>query len=160
MNSLELMTMDWLGRGWLLILSFTAAVLVVVALRKPLPPMVRCRTRLSSVVAGAHLAMLASQLPHAASAEVTRRSPALVYMITSVASVLLVHALVRLQGIGWRNLVMLAWCAGMAISAADRRYSRSEALSPSPAWSHVDDQRVLALAGRARTPQRRCRGRR
>jgi len=113
MSSHELMTMDGLGRGWLLILAFTAAVLVVVVLRKP------CRRwfgaehafQLWSLVP---LAMLVSQLPHATSTSLTAL-PALVYMITSVAGVLPSHAGTS-AGIGWRSLVMLAWCVGTAIA--------------------------------------------
>ncbi len=124
MSSLEWMAMDWLGCGWLLILSFTAAVLVVVALRKP------CRRwfgaeRAFQLWSLVPLAMLASQLPHATSTSLTAL-PALVYMITSVAGMLPSHAGTSAR-IGWRSLVMLAWCAGTAIALlsavfAQRRY--------------------------------------
>lgn len=121
MSSLELMAMDGLGRGWLLILAFTAAVLVVVALRKP------CRRwfgaerafQLWSLVL---LAMLVSQLPHATSTSLTAL-PALVYMITSVAGVLPSHAGTS-AGIGWRSLVMLAWCAGTAIAVLSAAFAQ------------------------------------
>ncbi|NMW25712.1 peptidase M56, partial [Rhodanobacter denitrificans] len=62
MNS-ELAAIDWLGRGWLLILAFTASVLMVAALRKP------CRRLFGTERAFQlwllpPLALLASQLPH------------------------------------------------------------------------------------------------
>ncbi len=61
MNS-ELAAIDWLGRGWLLLLAFTVAVLLVAALRKP------CRhlfgtERAFQLWLLPPLAMLASQLP-------------------------------------------------------------------------------------------------
>jgi beta-lactamase regulating signal transducer with metallopeptidase domain len=113
MSSLELMAMDGIGRGWLLILAFTAAVLVVVALRKP------CRRlfgaeRAFQLWSLVPLAMLTSQLPHATSTSLTAL-PALVYKITSVAGVLPSHAVVS-AGIGWRSLVMLIWCSGVVIA--------------------------------------------
>jgi beta-lactamase regulating signal transducer with metallopeptidase domain len=56
---------DWLGRGWLLVLAFTAAVLVAALLRRP------CRRLFGAERAFQlwllpPLAMLASQLPHVA----------------------------------------------------------------------------------------------
>jgi beta-lactamase regulating signal transducer with metallopeptidase domain len=121
MSSLELMAVDWLGRGWLLILAFTAAVLVVIALRKPCRRLFGAERafQLWSLVL---LAMLFSQLPHAASTNLTAL-PALVYMITSVASALPSHVDAS-AGIGWRSLVMLAWCAGMAIGLASAAFAQ------------------------------------
>ena len=124
MNSLEPMAIDWIGRGWLLILAFTAAALVVVALRKP------CR-RLFGAERAFQLwllppfAMLASQSPHGASPGLAVL-PALVHVITSVSEVLPVHASGPV-GMGWRGLVMLLWCAGMVAAVAwavfaQRRY--------------------------------------
>ena len=113
MSSLELMAMDGIGRGWLLILAFTAAILVVVVLRKP------CRRLFGAERAFQlwlllPLAMLVSQLPHATSAG-GAKLPALVYIITSVASALPSHAGAS-AGIGWRSLMMLAWCSGVVIA--------------------------------------------
>ncbi|MEO8999751.1 MAG: M56 family metallopeptidase [Rhodanobacter sp.] len=113
MSSLELMTIDWIGRGWLLILAFTAAVLVVVALRK------LCRRLFGAERAFQlwllpPLAMLASQLPHVVSTKIAAL-PALVYMITSVASAL-PSPTGASAGIGWRSLVMSIWCAGIVIA--------------------------------------------
>lgn len=121
MSSIELTGIDWLGRGWILTLAFTAAVLVVVALRKP------CRRlfgaeRAFQLWSLAPLAMLASQLPHAASTSLVA-SPALMYMITSVAGVLPSHADAS-AGIGWRSLVMLTWCAGIAIALVSAVYAQ------------------------------------
>ena len=66
----EFLAVDWLGRGWLLLLAFTVGVLLVAALRKP------CRhlfgtERAFQLWLLPPLAMLASQLPHAALAPVT-----------------------------------------------------------------------------------------
>ncbi|MES2312624.1 MAG: M56 family metallopeptidase [Pseudomonadota bacterium] len=115
MNSLELTAIDWIGRGWLLILAFTAAAGVVIALRKP------CRRwfgaeRAFQLWLLPLLAMLASQLPHAASHDLATL-PALVYMITSVSDVLPAHA-GSTVGVGWRSLAMLFWCSGMAAVVA------------------------------------------
>jgi beta-lactamase regulating signal transducer with metallopeptidase domain len=114
MNSLEPIAMDWIGRGWLLILAVTAAALVVVALRKP------CR-RLFGAERAFQLwllplfAMLASQLPHRAGPSLATL-PALVYVITSVSDVLPAHASGS-SGMGWRSVAMLFWCAGMVAAA-------------------------------------------
>jgi len=113
MSSLELMTVDGIGRGWLLILAFTAAVLVVVALRKLCRRLfgAECAFQLWSLVP---LAVLASQLPHTASTSRTAPS-ALMYMISSVAAALPSNADTS-AGIGWRSWIMLVWCIGMAIA--------------------------------------------
>ena len=121
MSSLEWMAMDGLGRGCLLLLAFTAAVLVVVALRKP------CRRwfgaeRAFQLWSLVPLAMLASQLPHATSTNLTTL-PALVYMITSVASALPSHASAS-AGIGWRSLVMLIWSSGIAIALVSAAFAQ------------------------------------
>ena len=110
MNSLEPMAIDWVGRGWLLVLAFTAAALVVIALRKP------CRRLFGAERAFQLwllplLAMLASQLPHAVSPDLATL-PALVYMITSVSDVLPARASGP-AGMGWRSVAMLFWCSGM-----------------------------------------------
>lgn len=115
MNSLEPTAIDWIGRGWLLILAFTAAALVVVALRKP------CRRLFGAERAFQLwllplLAMLASQWPHAASHDLATL-PALVYMITSVSDVLPAHA-GSSAGVRWRSLAMLFWCSGMLAAVA------------------------------------------
>ena len=72
--NIELTGIDWLGRGWLLILAFTAAVLVVAALRKP------CRRLFGTERAFqlwllSPLALLASQLPHAVTAQASNLPP-------------------------------------------------------------------------------------
>lgn len=121
MNSPELTAIDWIGRGWLLILAFTAAAGVVIALRKP------CRRLFGAERAFQLwllplLAMLASQLPHAASRDLATL-PALVYMITSVSDVLPAHAGSPV-GIGWRSLAMLFWCSGMVAVVAWAVYAQ------------------------------------
>lgn len=115
----------WAARGWLALLAFTVAVLIVVALRQP------CRR-----VFGAErafqlwllppLALLASQMPHLAAAATTL--PPLVYVITSAVGVTAVHADVG-GHFDWRISALLLWCVGLAsVSAvaavAQRRYRR------------------------------------
>jgi Antirepressor regulating drug resistance, predicted signal transduction N-terminal membrane component len=121
MNSLEPMAIDWIGRGWLLILAFTAAALIVVALRKP------CRR-----VFGAERAfqlwllplftMLASQLPHAGS-PAPATWPALVYVITAVTDALPVHASGPV-GMGWRSLAILFWCSGTVVAVVSAVFAQ------------------------------------
>lgn len=75
---------DWLGHGWLLLLAFSAAVLLVAALRRP------CRRwfgteRAFQLWLLPPLAMLASQWPHA-TMEPAGAMPTVVYAITSAAT--------------------------------------------------------------------------
>lgn len=110
MNSLDLAGIDWIGHGWLLILAFTAAVLLVAALRKP------CRylfgtERAFQLWLLPPLAMLVSQLPHAPAAASVATLPSVVYLITSVGSVLPAHAGAS-TGLSWRAGVVLVWVAG------------------------------------------------
>lgn len=113
----------WVARGWLALLAFTAAVLLVAALRKP------CRRWFGTE--GAFqlwllppLALLASQLPHAAAA--TAPLPLLVYTITSA-----VGAAASQTGdasrFDWRVMALLSWLVGLAVVLAaavvvQRRY--------------------------------------
>jgi beta-lactamase regulating signal transducer with metallopeptidase domain len=118
MNSIELAGMDgigidWLGRGWLLILAFTATVLVVAALRKP------CRRLFGTERAFQlwllpPLALLASQLPHAADAPSTMLPP-MVFAITSAAAALPAHATAA-SVIDWRIFAAALWLSGMFVS--------------------------------------------
>jgi len=113
----------WAARGWLALLAFTAAVLVVAALRRP------CRR-----VFGAQrafqlwllppLALLASQWPHGATA--SRPLPPLVYTITSVAGATAAPADAA-GSFDWRIPALLLWLAGLACvlvaaAAAQHRY--------------------------------------
>jgi beta-lactamase regulating signal transducer with metallopeptidase domain len=109
MNSIEWAGVDWLGRGWLLILAFTAAVLVVAVLRKP------CRRlfgteRACQLWLLPPLAMLASQLPHAPGASRTALS-SVVYMLTSAPDGLPSRA-AGSMGVDWRSGVISIWCVG------------------------------------------------
>lgn len=111
MNSLDLAGIDWLGSGWLLLLAFTTAVLVVSALRRP------CRRLFGAARAFQlwllpPLAMLVSQLPHAAAAG-GGAFPQLVYVITSVVGGQPSHVDGRVD-VGWRTAVVLVWCLGIA----------------------------------------------
>lgn len=123
MSSLELMAVDWIGRGWLLTLAFTTAVVVVVALRKP------CRRlfgaeRAFQLWSLVPLAMLVSQLPHAVDAGTNSTVlPALVYTITSVAGTLPSPTAVS-AGIGWRGLIVLGWCSGIAMALASASFAQ------------------------------------
>jgi beta-lactamase regulating signal transducer with metallopeptidase domain len=115
MNSIELAGIDWPGRGWLLLLAFTTAVLVAAVLRKP------CRRLFGTERAFQlwllpPLAMLASQLPHLASTDRTSL-PSLVYVITSVANAAPVHVGASASP-NWRSGVVLIWLAGIVVSMA------------------------------------------
>jgi beta-lactamase regulating signal transducer with metallopeptidase domain len=124
MNSIELGGIDWLGRGWLLILAFTAATLLVAILRRP------CRRLFGAERAFQlwllpPLAMLASQLPHAADAPVAVLPP-VVFAITSAASTLPAHTAAE-GAVDWRAGTALFWLAGTVVSlglavAAQSRY--------------------------------------
>jgi beta-lactamase regulating signal transducer with metallopeptidase domain len=104
MNSIELVGVDWagidwLGRGWLLILAFTATVLMVAALRRP------CRRLFGTERAFQlwllpPLALLASQLPHAADAPSTVLPP-VVFAIASAAATLPAYATAA-SALDWR----------------------------------------------------------
>ncbi|KZC24776.1 peptidase M56 [Rhodanobacter thiooxydans] len=109
MNSIELGGIDWFGRGWLLILAFTAATLLVAILRRP------CRRLFGAERAFQlwllpPLAMLTSQLPHAAAAPIVALSP-MVVAITSAASALPAYA-AGPSATDWRVWVMLLWLLG------------------------------------------------
>jgi len=113
MNSIELGGIDWLAQGWLLILAFTAAALLAAALRRP------CRRLFGAERAFQlwllpPLALLASQLPHAAEAPVTVL-PSVVFAITSAASALPAHAAAP-NALDWRAGVALFWLAGTLAS--------------------------------------------
>ena len=115
----------WAARGWLALLALTVAVLFVAALRKP------CRRwfgaeRAFQLWLLPPLALLASQLPHAAAASAPL--PPLVYTITSAAGTVALQAGVA-SGFDWRIGAMLLWLAGgaavVALAAlAQRGYRR------------------------------------
>lgn len=113
MNNLERIMAGWLGHGWLLLLGFTVAALWVAALRKPFRHLfgAECAFQLWLLPP---LAMLASQLPHAAAARFTT-FPSVVYMITSAGWGLPTHA-GALAGMGWRTAIVLVWFAGVLAS--------------------------------------------
>jgi beta-lactamase regulating signal transducer with metallopeptidase domain len=125
MNSLESLAMAWAWRFWLALLAFSAAVLLVAVLRKP------CRRWFGAE--GAFLlwllpplALVASQLPHAAA--MRPALPPLLYVITAAAGAPGVSA--HAGGTpGWRTGAMLLWLAGgiavLAFAAcAQLRYRR------------------------------------
>lgn len=113
MSSIDALVTAWIARGWLALLAFTAAVLVVAALRKP------CRRLFGTERAFQlwllpPLAVLASQLPHAPGAERTTLS-AMVYAITS-AGAALPAADVSGAEFDWRGGLALLWFAGVALA--------------------------------------------
>lgn len=123
MDSLEALAAAWAARGWLALLAFTAAMLMVAAMRKP------CR-RWFGAERAFHLwllppsALLAGQLPHAAVA--TARLPPLVYTITSAVGAAALHADAAGR-FDWHAMALLLWLAGLAVVlaaaiAAQRRY--------------------------------------
>ena len=126
MNSLEALAVAWAARGWLALLAFTAAVLIVAALRKP------CRRWFGAERAFQWwllppLAVLANQLPHAAATPAPL--PPLVYAITSVVAAPLPQASNGVAGFDWRVGALLLWLAGSALVLAvamrmQRRYRR------------------------------------
>lgn len=115
---------DWLARSWLLVLAFTFATLCVAALR----PTCRCvfgAERAFQLWLLPPLAMLASQLPHAASGA-GLALPHLIFVITSAGNGWPVHASSR-AGTDLTSGVALIWLAGAAASLAlagwrQRRY--------------------------------------
>ena len=113
MNSIDLAGIDWLGRGWLLILAFTAAVLVVAPLRRPCRRLfgAECAFQLWLLLP---LAMLASQLPHVAAEPITVLPP-VVLTITSAAAAFPSHAS-GAMAIDWRASVVLVWLAGSVVT--------------------------------------------
>jgi beta-lactamase regulating signal transducer with metallopeptidase domain len=122
MSSIELIDIDWLGRSWLLLLAFTASVLVVAALRKP------CRRLFGTERAFQlwllpPLAMLASQLPHAATAPVIVL-PTMMSTITAATTTLPAYAAVA-NTIDWRVCVALLWLAGALASLLLAAFAQS-----------------------------------
>ena len=106
----EFAAIDWLGRGWLLLLAFTVAVLLVAALRKP------CRhlfgtERAFQLWLLPPLAVLASQLPHAAAAPITVL-PSVVSTITAVTAALPGYTAAA-SALDWRACAALAWLSGV-----------------------------------------------
>jgi beta-lactamase regulating signal transducer with metallopeptidase domain len=109
----DLAGVDWLGRGGLLMLAFTAAVLCVALLRRP------CRRLFGAECAFAlwllpPLAMLASQLPHAATSS-NALSGALLIMISTSGGQSPVPGTPALT---WQTVAWWLWLAGMAGSLA------------------------------------------
>ena len=155
--SSELAAIDWLGRGWLLLLVFTVAVLLVAVLRRP------CRhlfgtERTFWLWLLPPLAMLACQLPHAAVGPATVFS-AMVSAVTSVAMLSPVPAS-SAHAVDWRAWALALWLAGIAVSLllavrAQARYGRrlhgalpiSGSVSPCPVMRSTTADIGPALVG-------------
>jgi len=144
----ELAAIDWLGRGWLLLLAFTVAVLLVAALRKP------CRhlfgtERAFQLWLLPPLAMLASQLPHAV-ATAPAALPTVVYTITAATAALPVHA-ISANDPDWRTWTLLVWLAGALVclllaAHAQSRY-RLRLLGATPVAGLIGRWPVLRASG-------------
>lgn len=125
MNNLESFAMAWVARGWLALLAFTVAVLMVAALRKP------CRRwfgaeRAFQLWLLPPLALLASQLPHATTSSVPL--PPMVYRITSAVGTVAPHADAT-GSFDWLAIALMLWLAGVAVALAfavmaQRRYRK------------------------------------
>ena len=109
----EFTAIDWLGRGWLLLLAFTVAVLLVAALRNP------CRylfgtERAFQLWLLPPLAMLASQWPHATVAPVTMWSS----ITSTLASAVIVSpmSVASAHVVDWRLFAVIMWLVGIVVS--------------------------------------------
>jgi len=125
MSNLESLALGWAERGWLALLAFTAAALAVALLRRP------CRRwfgaeRAFQLWLLPPLALLASQLPHAAAS--ATRLPMLLYTITAAAGTPASHANAA-GAFDWRTAALLLWSCGVVCVLvvavqAQRRYGR------------------------------------
>jgi len=111
----------WAARGWLALLAFTAAALLVAALRKP------CRRwfgaeRAFQLWLLPPLALLASQLPHAAAT--TAPLPPLVYTITSAVGAAPAQV-GAWDDFDWRVGALLLWLAGGFVVLAQAALAQS-----------------------------------
>jgi len=138
----------WAARGWLALLALTVAVLFVAALRKP------CRRwfgagRAFQLWLLPPLALLASQLPHAAAASAPLAP--LVYTITSAAGTVALQAGVA-SGFDWRIGAMLLWLAGgaavVALAALAQRAFRRRLRGATP-MADARSRRPVLRATRA-----------
>jgi beta-lactamase regulating signal transducer with metallopeptidase domain len=148
MMSIDPVAIDWLGRGWLLLLAFSAAVLLVAALRPP------CRRwfgteRAFQLWLLPPLAMLASQLPHPASTPMGAL-PSLVYVIASAAAALPAHA-VAATALDWRAVAMLLWLVGsiaaLLLAAAAQVHYRRRLIGATPMLDVAMRWPVLRASG-------------
>lgn len=143
---LESLAAAWAARGWLALLAFTAAVLLVAALRRP------CRRWFGAARAFQlwllpPLTVLASQLPHAVAS--TAPLPPLVYTITSAVGTATPHADAA-GGFDWHIVALLLWLAGMAVVSvfavvAQRRY-RAQLHGATPMAGALASRPVLRAA--------------
>ena len=110
MNDLDVLVAAWCRAGWMLLLVFTAAVLVVAALRKPLRKAIGAERAFLLWLLPA-LAMPASLLPHAAATRVSL--PPIVLHMSSLPGALSVASA---GGPGWRVWMVTLWLAGAIIA--------------------------------------------
>ena len=121
MNDFDMFAAAWCRTGWTLLLVFTAAVLVVAALRKPLRMAFGAERAFLLWLLPA-LVMPASLLPHAAAT--TASLPPIVLKISSLPSVPYAAAA---GALGWRVWLVALWFAGVVVALllaayAQRRY--------------------------------------
>jgi beta-lactamase regulating signal transducer with metallopeptidase domain len=141
-NSLDLS--PWVGHGWLLLLVFTVTVLLAGVLRKS------CRRLFGTERAFQlwllpPLAMLASQLPHAAVLADAGRQPA-VFEYAAAAIGLPSH-MAHASSMDWRASVILLWLSGMMVSlllgiVVQGRY-RARLHGATPVDAEFSSRRVL-----------------
>ncbi|BFI96902.1 MAG: hypothetical protein RSP_24120 [Rhodanobacter sp.] len=156
MPVLEPLALAWAAHGWLALLAFTAAALLVAVLRRP------CRRGFGAERAFQLwllplLAVLASQLPHAVAAPAPL--PPLVYAVTSAVTASL-PAAGSAHGFDVRVAAMLLWLAGLlsalvlAAVAQHRYHRRLQGATPLPqaslrwpVWRAADADIGPALVG-------------
>jgi len=123
MNDLDMLVAAWCRTGWTLLLVFTAAVLVVAALRKPLRKAFGAERAFLLWLLPA-LAMPASLLPHVAAT--TTSLPPIVLSISSLPGAL---AIAGAGASDWRVWMAALWLAGVVAALllaayAQRRYRK------------------------------------
>jgi len=136
MTRIDSIALAWISHGWLLLLAFTLALLVVALLRKP------CRRLFGAERAFQlwllpPLAMIASQLPHAASATTSTFS-IVVSTITTMAGVIPAHV-DQSHTIDWRTGVVLIWLAGIVIALGMAMRAQSQYRIRMLGATRVDD---------------------
>lgn len=155
MSKLEPVISAWCGYGWLLLLAFTASILVVAALRKPCQKVFGVE-RAFLLWLLAPLSLLAASLPHPI-AQANPLPPVLV-AISSVPGALLPGD--ATEGMGdWQSWICLLWSAGVAVTLSLGVYAQSRyrarlrgagrygALSAWPILRAVDSGTGPALVG-------------
>lgn len=119
MNDLDMLVAAWCRTGWMLLLVFTAAVLVVAALRKPLRKVFGAERAFLLWLLPA-LAVPASLLPHAAAAT-TGSLPPIVLDISNLPGT---FAMAPAGTRDWRVWMAALWLAGVVIASSMAAYAQ------------------------------------